>query len=86
MEDDRADQLNSERFHAQCSSCTFPDCCISFGKDIVKGLALCKSFLEFFCLGTQLLVTEFHHRRAKILDLVHKRIDPLDCPLAVCAE
>ena len=86
VQDDRADQLHAERFHAERSSCAFANRCIGFRKNVVKGLALRQSLFKFICLGTKCFITQFQHLRTKTLNLFDNRFDSSKFPLAVCTK
>ena len=86
MKDDRADHLDTERFHTKRPFRAFSDCRISLGKNVVKCLPFRQSGFKFVCLISELFIAQFLHLRPQLFHFSDKRFDPAQLALAVCAE
>ena len=86
MEDDAADELHPVRLHAQHPPGGLPAGGERLGQDVVQGLAVCKTLLEFRRLGLELLVRELGIHPVQGLDLVHQGQDGLHLLFRAGAE
>ena len=86
MQDNTTNQLYPVMLHTKHTLRSLADSREGLYQQIIQGLAIGQTLLEFFCLSLQFFIRKLLHLRAERFDPIHQRVNQLQLPFTVSTK